>query len=74
MNDNEALLIVKEIKKADTPVIYLEAIAHLVEANMLNELPNSLKTMIIGLIGANIISPIGEILISEETIWNLFEN
>ena len=41
---------------------------------MLNELPNSLKTMIIGLIGANIISPIGEILISEETIWNLFEN
>jgi len=38
----------------------------------LDELPNNIKTLIIGLIAANIISKEGEVLISEEAIWDIF--
>ena len=38
----------------------------------MDEFPNNIKMLIIGLIAANIISKEGEVLISEEAIWDIF--
>jgi len=73
MKDYDAVMIVVGAQKPESPVEYLEAIAHLIKTGMAWTLQEFFGRTCVPYIEGGIISSEGEILIDEETIWNLFD-
>lgn len=72
MEDYDAVMIVEGVQEPESPVEYLEAIAHLIETGLAWTLQGFFGRTCAQYIEAGYISKDGEVLIDEETIWNLF--
>jgi hypothetical protein len=72
MKDYDAVMIVEGVQEPESPVEYLEAIAHLIKTGMAWTLQGFFGRTCAPYIEGGIISSEGEILIDEEAIWNLF--
>lgn len=72
MDDYTAIMLVEGNLAPESPVQYLEAIAHLIETGLAWSLQGFFGRTCAPYIEGGIISSEGEILIDEEGIWNLF--
>ena len=73
MKDYDAVMIVEGVHKAESPVEYMEAVAHLIETGMAWSLQGFFGRLCSEYISAGVINSEGVILLSEEAIWDLFE-
>lgn len=73
MNTTRALEIIERDNPTESPVDYLEACAYLIESGIAWKHQDlDFRICCQYYIEAGYISPEGEILISDESIWNLF--
>jgi hypothetical protein len=69
----KATMVVEGVEQAETPLEYVEAVASLIKSGDAWRLQGFFGRTCAGFIDLGIVSKEGEILVDEETIWNLFE-
>ena len=73
MDDYRAVMIVEGVENVESPVEYLQAVSYLIETGMAWSLQGFFGRTCARFIDEGIISKTGEILITEDEIYDLFE-
>lgn len=74
MSDYTATMIVEGVEQPDGPMEYLDAVAHLIRTGLAWSLQGFFGRTCSEFINAGCVSQSGEVLIDEETAFNLFSN